>query len=64
MAACRRLSSDENCYEITTEPSDFSAVREALEEANLICQAEVQMIPTTYVSLNGRRWRKNAKTNR
>ena len=52
-AGAEDFSSDENCYEITTEPSDFSAVREALEEANLeFVEAEVQMIPTTYVSLN------------
>ncbi len=31
-AGAEDFSSDENCYEITTEPSDFSAVREALEE--------------------------------
>ena len=36
---------EEECYEITTEPSDFTQVREALE-------AEVQMIPTTYVALD------------
>ena len=45
--------SEEECYEITTEPSDFTAVREALEAEGLeFVEAEVQMIPTTYVSLD------------
>lgn len=47
------FSSEEECYEITTEPSDFTAVREALEAEGLeFVEAEVQMIPTTYVSLD------------
>ena len=44
---------EEECYEITTEPSDFTAVREALEKEGLeFVEAEVQMIPTTYVALD------------
>ena len=44
---------EEECYEIITEPSDFTAVREALEGEGLeFVEAEVQMIPTTYVSLD------------
>ena len=47
------FASEEECYEITTEPSDFTAVREALEAEGLeFVEAEVQMIPTTYVSLD------------
>ncbi len=47
------FASEEECYEITTEPSDFTAVREALEAEGLeFAEAEVQMIPTTYVSLD------------
>ena len=43
---------DEEIYEITTDPSDFSSVREALEEAGLtFLEAEVQMVPTTTVKL-------------
>ena len=44
---------EEECYEITTEPSDFTAVREALEKEGLeFVEAEVQMIPTTYIALD------------
>ena len=47
------FASEEECYEITTDPSDFTAVREALEKENIeFVQAEVQMIPTTYVELD------------
>ena len=52
-AGAEDFSSDENCYEITTDPADFSSVRDALEEAGLeFVEAEVQMVPTTYVSLS------------
>ena len=44
---------EEECYEITTEPSDFTQVREALEAEGIeFVEAEVQMIPTTYVALD------------
>jgi len=44
---------EEECYEITTEPSDFTQVREALEAEEIeFVEAEVQMIPTTYVALD------------
>lgn len=47
------FESSEEIYEITTEPSDFTAVREALEEAQLeFLEAEIQMIPTTTVKLD------------
>lgn len=47
------FESSEEIYEITTEPSDFTAVREALEEAQLeFIEAEIQMIPTTTVKLD------------
>ena len=43
----------DECFEITTAPEDFSAVREALEEKGLeFLQAEVQMVPSTYVKLD------------
>ena len=43
----------EECYEITTSPADFSKVREALEEKGIeFLEAEVQMVPSTYVSLD------------
>ena len=44
---------EEECYEITTEPSDFTQVREALEAEGIeFVEAEVQMVPTTYVALD------------
>ncbi len=44
---------EEECYEITTDPADFTAVREALEKENIeFEQAEVQMIPTSYIELD------------
>ena len=43
----------DECYEITTSPEDFAKVREALEEKGLeFLQAEVQMVPSTYISLD------------
>lgn len=47
------FEASEEYYEITTNPSDFSAVREALENQGLeFVEAEVQMVPTTYVKLS------------
>ncbi len=47
------FKSEEECYEITTAPEDFSGVREALEKENIeFEQAEIQMVPTTYVELD------------
>ena len=44
---------EEECYEITTDPSDFTQVREALEAEGIeFVEAEVQMIPTTYIALD------------
>lgn len=43
----------EEIYEITTDPSDFTEVREKLEEAGLsFLEAGVQMVPTTTVTLD------------
>ena len=40
-------------YEITTEPSDFSAVHEKLEESGIeFLEADIQMVPTTTVKLD------------
>ena len=47
------FSSEEECYEITTAQEDFSRVREALENEGIeFEEAEVQMVPTTYVALD------------
>ena len=52
-AGAEDFESGEGYYQITTEPSDFTKVREALENAGLeFAEAEVQMLPTTYVSLD------------
>ncbi|MCL2860668.1 MAG: YebC/PmpR family DNA-binding transcriptional regulator [Oscillospiraceae bacterium] len=43
----------EDYYEITTSPENFSKVREVLEKQNLVfAQAEVQMLPKTYIELD------------
>ena len=47
------FSAEEEIYEITTLPEDFSNVREALERENIeFLEAEVQMLPETYIDLN------------
>lgn len=44
---------EEDCYEIYTLPEEFSDVREALETEGMeMEEASVQMVPTTYVSLD------------
>lgn len=52
-AGAEDFSSDGDVYEITTAPEDFSKVREALESQGLeFTEAELSMIPNTYVSLD------------
>ena len=52
-AGAEDFEASEEVYEITTDPSDFTAVREKLEEAGLsFLEAEVQMVPTTTVALD------------
>ncbi|MBR3325397.1 MAG: YebC/PmpR family DNA-binding transcriptional regulator [Clostridia bacterium] len=47
------FKADDECFEITTEPSDFSAVREALENEGLeFAEAEVQQVPANTVDLD------------
>ena len=47
------FSAEEEFYEITTSPEDFSSVRESLEAKGLtFVEADVQMLPTTYVDLD------------
>ena len=44
---------EEEVYTITTLPEDFSKVREDLEEKGLeFLEAEIQMVPTNYVTLD------------
>ena len=48
------FSEEEDSYEILTAPDAFSAVREALEEEGIeMANAEVTMLPQTYVTLSG-----------
>ena len=47
------FSAEEEIYEITTSPEDFSSVREGLEAKGLtFLEADIQMVPTTYVDLD------------
>ena len=47
------FSAEDEYYEITTSPDTFSSVREALEQKGLtFLEADVQMVPTTYVDLD------------
>ena len=52
-AGAEDFAEEEDSFEITTDPDDFSAVREALEKEGLpMASAEVTMIPQTWVSLS------------
>ena len=47
-----KFNEEEDSFEVLTAPDDFDAVHKALEEANIpMAQAEVSMIPQTYVTL-------------
>lgn len=51
-AGAEDFSEEEDSYEILTAPEELSAVREALEQANIsMAEAEVTMIPQTWVEL-------------
>ena len=51
-AGAEDIAAEEDSYEITTAPDDFSAVRETLEAAGIpMASAEVTMIPQTYTEL-------------
>ncbi len=51
-AGAEDVVEQEDSYEVLTNPDDFSAVREALEEEGVpMVQAEVTMIPQTWVDL-------------
>lgn len=52
-AGAEDFSADGDIYEITTSPEDFSSVREALENKGIeFAEADLSMIPSTYVSLD------------
>lgn len=51
-AGAEDFSMEDEAVEITTDPADFSAVREYLEgKGYTFATAEVQMVPDTYVTL-------------
>ena len=59
-AGAEDFSEEEDCFEIITDPDDFSAVREALEKENIpMAEAEVTMIPQNYVELTDEKDIKN-----
>jgi YebC/PmpR family DNA-binding regulatory protein len=52
-AGAEDFSSEEEVYEITTAPDDFSKVTEELQNNNLtFLEAGVQMVPSTYITLD------------
>jgi YebC/PmpR family DNA-binding regulatory protein len=52
-AGASDFNQEEDVYEITTEPSEFTAVLEKLQESGLeFLEAEVQMVPETTISLD------------
>ena len=51
-AGAEDFSEEEDCYEITTDPDEFSKVREALEKEGIVmAEADVTMIPQNYVAV-------------
>lgn len=51
-AGAEDFSEEEDSYEVLTDPDEFSAVREALEQAGVpMLEAQVAMVPQTYVQL-------------
>ena len=51
-AGAEDFSEEEDCFQVITGPEDFSEVRQALEAQGIsMAEAEVTMIPQTYVSL-------------
>ncbi|MDF2539993.1 MAG: hypothetical protein K0S76_3014 [Herbinix sp.] len=53
-AGAEDFAEEEDSFEILTDPDDFSAVRESLEKAGIpMAQADVSMIPQTWVELKG-----------
>lgn len=52
-AGASDFSADEDVFEISTEPADFSGVREDLEQKGYsFVSAEVEMVPDTYTKID------------
>ena len=59
-AGAEDFNEEEDSFEILTDPDDFSAVREALEEQGVpMLSAEVTRLPETYVTLTSEQDIKN-----
>ena len=59
-AGAEDFSEEEDCFEIYTDPDEFSKVREALEKEGIVMtEADVTMIPQTYVALEDETAMKN-----
>lgn len=59
-AGAEDFSEEEDSFEVLTAPDDFSAVREALEKEGIpMAEADVAMIPQTYVELSDEQDMKN-----
>ena len=47
-------SDDDTFYEIYTQPADFEKIKKAIESKNIpVADAEITMIPSTYIKLEG-----------
>ena len=58
-AGAENFEAGDDYYEITTTPEDFSSVRELLEKEGLtFAEADVQMLPQTYITLDAEPARK------
>lgn len=52
-AGAEDFETEEEVYQITTAPSDFTKITEELEKSGLkFLEAGVQMVPSTYVALD------------
>ncbi len=52
-AGAENFEADDEFYEITTSPDDFSSVREYLEGKGIeYVEAEIKMVPQTYIDLD------------
>lgn len=59
-AGAEDFAEEDDCFEVITDPDDFSAVREALEKEGIqMAEADVTMIPQTYVALTDETSMKN-----
>ena len=59
-AGAEDFSEEDDSFEVITAPDDFSAVREALEEAGVpMLEAQIAMVPQTYVELTDEKDNKN-----